>query len=142
MLAVEGVAEAPEVEEVTAIEERPEKAAEFEAGSGVRGFPDDLNDPIEGDLGGVRACEAAVDLLLREERRCCQECVEQRDDPLGGNGTDFRAPGPGAIAWNRDESGALEVDDAAVARRKLPIRGKRLEVRAGRREQGGPACPP
>jgi hypothetical protein len=59
------------------------------------------------------ACEEAVDLLLKEKRRCRPEWLEQRDERLGGNGTDFGSPSRVAIAGNRDDSAALELEGGA-----------------------------
>jgi hypothetical protein len=64
MLTVEGVPEAPQVFHIVTVEQRPKEAEEFAAGGYLGCFPDDFNDPVEGDLGGVGAFEAAVDFLL------------------------------------------------------------------------------
>lgn len=40
------------------------------AGSGVRGLPDPLHDPVQGDFGGVGASEAAVDLGAHRRPFC------------------------------------------------------------------------
>lgn len=50
LLVIEGAAEAPAVDEVVAVEDRPWETPEFAAGRGVRCFADEFDNPVEGIL--------------------------------------------------------------------------------------------
>jgi len=50
LLVIKGVAEAPAVDEVVAVEERPGETPDFAAGRGVRCFADEFDNPVEGIL--------------------------------------------------------------------------------------------